>query len=330
MIGFDLVAIGRPYTDFILRDEDDRLIKRFGLRKGKASELSAERMALVLSDLPESLIHAGGSPPNTCAVVQALGGRAAFIGKVCDDKAGRIFREAFRVAGVFFATGWCAEAGASVSGACVILTAADGSETIVHCPGVGDQLTAADVLPNIIAQSQVLYVQAHLLFVEGSRFAIAAGIDVAQSAHRYVAFSLHDHQMSKRRADVFLNTHLGKAAMVLGNRQEFGEVFQTADLPSLRDEPWLSVITDGENGAYIQGRGEAFMVPAPTPRFIVNTIGAGDAFAGGFLFGFARRLSLKQCGEMAADAAGRILEQPSGRPRSNWADISRKYLDSEH
>ena len=305
---FDIVASGRPYADLIADIADESLIQKLGFRKGQSTAVTAREMMTILPQLPRYEVYAGGSPSNTCAVVQSLGGNAAFIGKVCNDVSGRLFRDAFVRCGVHFATPWYAGNEPAVSGTCIILKTSDGAETMIHCPGVGDVLTTADMDEEVIGGSKVLYLQAHLLFADSSIEAAIHAIQIARQYGRMVAFSLHDHQMNRERADVFLAQYLTESDVVTGNQSEFQQVFGGSSKNCVR------VMTQGSEGATISTSLEQVHIPALTVPNARNTIGAGDAFAAGFLYAYPNGSTLMQSGTLGAVAAARILECESGRP----------------
>ncbi len=174
---YDLVAAGRPYTDIIVQTSDD-IIRRYGLRKGKITEISPQKMIELRSEFTGYTIYPGGSPPNTVAGFAALGGKAAFLGKVCDDAGGRNFRNAFRQGGILFPnTDYPAMPGA-ITATTLVLVTPDDIGTIVYCPGVSDELTQADVFPEVIAASHLFYMQAHFVFSEKTRNFVFPALEV--------------------------------------------------------------------------------------------------------------------------------------------------------
>jgi sugar/nucleoside kinase (ribokinase family) len=321
---FDLVATGRPYTDIIVNTTDE-LIRSFGLRKGVITEISPKTMMELRGEFNGYTIYPGGSPPNTVAGFAALGGKAAFLGKVCDDAGGRCFRNAFRHGCVVFPNqDYPAQPGA-ISATCMVLVTPDDVGTVVNCPGVSDELTEADVFPDIIAASRILFLQAHYLFCEKTRGFVFPAMEVAAGARRKLALSLHDHRFTREQADSFMKTCARRADILIGNRQEFEPLFGT-DIEPLQDSSTLLVMTDGEAGSFISGHGEYHHIAPYLIGSKPNTVGAGDQYAAGFFFGYLAGLPLAECGEFGSETASEILMIPGARPTGSWTHIRDRYL----
>ncbi len=324
---YDLTAIGRPYTDIIVH-VDEGIVRNFGLEKGRIREISSAMMLAIRSELTDYTIYPGGSPPNTCACVQALGGQAVFLGKVCDDVSGRAFRKGFPPGDVLFPNENYPADASALSGTCLVLITPDDVGTVVNCPGVGDRLSDADMFPDLIRDSKILYLQAHFLFADTSRDAVAKAIEVAKSARREVAISLHDHRMNAERMAIFKDRYLPMTDMLIGNREEFEPLFSQSDMDGAASGATLVVMTDGANGAYLVGRDDQLHIPPHLLKARDNTVGAGDAFAAGLFHGYVNGLSLMNCGQLGAEAASAILDLPGARPVSSWKDMADKYLQA--
>jgi sugar/nucleoside kinase (ribokinase family) len=299
-------------------------LRAYGLPKGKITEIPPRIMNDLRMEFTGYTIYPGGSPPNTVAGYAALGGKAAFLGKVCNDAGGRSFRNAFASTGVLFPNADHPASPDAMTATCMVLVTPDEIGTVVNCPGVSDRLTVEDIFPDVIAASRLLYLQAHMLYA-GTTAAFSRGaLDAAHAAKRQLAFSLHDHRMSPKQAALFRDQHKAEANIVIGNREEFESLFD-APFADFQAGAAIMVMTDGEKGAYIAGQGELHHIPPYKLGTRPNTIGAGDQFAAGFLFGYLSGLTLERCGELGAEAAAAILEIAAARPPGSWTHISAKY-----
>ncbi len=324
---YDLAAIGLPYIDIIVRVEDS-FLERFGLVKRTVRDLQPAQILAIRSELTDYTVYPGGSPSNTCAGIHALGGKAVFMGRVCDDATGRAFRNAFPAGNVLFPNRPYGKDPRATSGIVIVMMTPDDAATVVANPGVGDYLTEADIFPDLIADSRILFLQAHFFTVDTSKAAVGKAIEAAKAAKRIVALSLHGHRFNPERKTIFLEQHMKKADMLVGNRDEFEILFGQLDMKALADQNRLIVMTDGGNGAYILGRGERIHVPPHAVSAPDNTVGAGDAFAAGFFYGYVNGLALRKCGELGAEAANAVLDIPGARPVGSWKNIADKYLQS--
>jgi sugar/nucleoside kinase (ribokinase family) len=213
----------------------------------------------------------------------------------------------------------------AMTATCMVLVTRDQIATVVNCPGVSDRLTLDDVFPDAIGASQLVFLQAHMLFAPTTSAFCRAALDTAHAARRQVAFSLHDHRMSPAQAAVFRDKHLAETNILVGNRDEFELLFDTP-FEAFRDGATIMAMTDGANGAYIAGQGELHHVAPHKLGTRPNTVGAGDQFAAGLLFGYLHGLPLVRCGELGAETAAAILEIPAARPPGSWKHISAKYI----
>jgi sugar/nucleoside kinase (ribokinase family) len=322
---YDLTAIGLPFID-IIAQVDDSFLQQFGIFKGTVRDIQPAHLLAVRSELTNYTIFPGGSPPNTCAGIHALGGKAVFLGRVADDVSGRAFRNAFPPGNVVFPNQPYGTDAKAASGTVIVLVTPDDVTTIVANPGIGDILTERDIFPELIKDSKILYLQAHFLLVDASKDAAEKAIDVAKQAKREVAFSLHGHRKNAERAALFIDRHLAKADILIGNRNEFELLFRPFDAEKVKKGRQLMIVTDGAKGAHIVGRGEMMHIPPHMLKARDNSVGAGDAYAAGFFYGYVRGLKLQDCGELGAEAANEILDIPGARPIGSWGAMAEKYL----
>jgi sugar/nucleoside kinase (ribokinase family) len=320
---FDLVGIGRAFVD-IIAHVDDAFLKSHNLPKGRGVDVSSSDLIDIRADLDKVTFQPGGAASNAVAGVAALGGRAAFFGKLCDDVPGKFFRNAFDQSKVFFPTFSHPSAAGASSATCLILMTVDGSVTIVNNRGIADDLTRNDIDKDIIASSTTLYVIAEMLASVKSRDAVEYAIDIALHASTKVALALNNYYFDD--AGYFKSSDF-----IFGNMSEFKHSFPDQDLKSLRDSDIVFIITDGANGAHIAGRGNYIFIPVPErfPNKRVENpsfVGAGDQFAAGFLFGYSKGLPIDYCGRLGADSASIVLQASGARPPSDLLDLAEKHL----
>ena len=323
---YDIVGIGRAFTDFIA-DVDDSFLRRNGLIKGRGVDASPARILAIRSEL-EGYTQPGGSPSNTVAGIAALGGTAAFIGKVCDDAGGRAFRNAFRQGNILFPNADHPAGANAISATCLVLSTPDESVTMVSNPGVADRLTRAEIDPELIGGSRLLHIQGHLLASPECGDTMQYAIDIAHRANRRVSISLNDLYLPQGQ-----NGFLSRADFLIGNRREFAHNYPGRDIADFRDSAAINVITDGGNGAYVAGHGNIVHAPAislvpSAEAAIPSYVGAGDQFAAGFLFGFLNGLNYAQCGRLGAETAAAVMRSASARPKGDWRGIGANYVKS--
>jgi sugar/nucleoside kinase (ribokinase family) len=322
---YDLVAIGRAFTDIVAK-VDAGFLKRYDLVKGQGTELSPHELIFLRSELSSYEILPGGAPSNTAAGVAALGGRAAFFGKVCNDIAGRAFRKVFVDDGIAFPNADMPSGPDALSATCLILVTPDNEATMAYCRGVADHLVRGDIDADIIRSAKLLLIQSHLLLSEQSRDAVEYALQLAPEAGCEIVLSLHDLHLSASGRKLFLDQYYPKAGIVIGNKGEVRELFGDADPVQFKESPTLHVMTDGAKGAWISGRGELVHVPAVNVLMMPNTVGAGDQFAAGFLYGYAHNLSYERAARLGSEAAAAIMQSQGTRPKGSWEGIAARYI----
>ncbi len=323
---YDLVGIGRAFTD-VLAEIDDSFLKRTGLIKGRGVEAPPATLLDLRSQLETYTLIPGGSPSNTVAGLAALGGRGAFLGKVCDDGPGRAFRNAFGQGKVFFPNDLHPASPGAISATCLVLSTPDDSVTMAYNRGVADRLTEKDVFLDLVSDSQVLLIQGHLFISAESRDAVFLAAKAAQRAKRKVAVTMNDLYLKPGQDHSFLR----EADFLIGNRKEFDANFPGTVLEDWQHGDALFVITQGAEGARLSGRGKLIHVPTvelvPDIRVATpNYAGAGDQFAAGFLFGYTHDLSYTECARLGSETAAAVMRAAGARPKGDWSGLAVKYL----
>lgn len=314
---YDVVAIGNAIVDIIAPAADD-FITDNGMTKGA--------MALVFSPEDADALYAkmgpgqevsGGSAANTIAGMAALGSPCAFIGQVADDQLGQVFAHDIRAAGIRFDTD--ARAGAPTTGRCLIFVTPDGQRTMNTFLGASHYLPAAALDASLIADARYLYLEGYLWDPEEPRAAMRAAIDIAREAGRKIAFTLSAEFVIDRHRAAFhdLIDH-GLIDVLFANEAEIVSLTEAADVEAaiamLRAKVPLIVVTLSERGAMAITGDARVTVPAQPIDKVVDTTGAGDLFAAGFLHGQSRGASLEQSLTLGAICAAEVISHFGARP----------------
>ena len=319
----DLVAIGNAIVDVIAQAEDAFLADE-GVAKGSMRLIDEQTSDGLYSRMGPGREISGGSAGNTVAGMAALGLRTGFIGQVAEDVLGQVFAHDIRAAGVRFETP--ARAGQPTTARCLILVTPDAQRTMNTFLGASQFLPAHAIDQAMIASAAILYLEGYLWDPEEPRAAMRAAIEMARAAGRKVAFTLSDaFCISRHRADFVALIDGGLIDILFANEAEIlslveGEDFEAAVTQVAAKVPLL-VVTRGAEGA-IAAQGQArFAVPAEPIERIVDTTGAGDLFAAGFLAGQAQGRGVEQSLRMGAIAAAEVISHYGARPEADLAEL---------
>ena len=315
---YDVVAIGNAIVD-ILSSADDAFIAQEGMTKGSMQLMFSPAEADALyAKMGPGTEASGGSAANTVAGIAALGGRTGFIGQVADDQLGEVFAHDIRAAGVDFGT--AVRPGEPTTGRCLIFVTPDGQRTMNTFLGAGQFLPEAALDRDLIAAASILYLEGYLWDPAEPRAAMRAAIDVAKQAGRRVAFTLSDVFCISRHGDDFRQLIAdGLVDILFANESELVALAQTDDfeaaVASLAAKVPTLVVTRGEQGALAIQDGARVEVGAEPVSRVVDTTGAGDLFAAGFLHGQAQGRSLEQSLRLGALCAAEVISHFGARPQ---------------
>ncbi|HYI63437.1 MAG TPA: adenosine kinase [Allosphingosinicella sp.] len=315
----DVLAIGDAVVD-VIATADDEFLERERLVKGSMQVLDADGATRLYAQMRQARETSGGSAANTMAGVAALGGRAGFVGQVADDQLGEIFTHDIRALGVEFLTP--ARSGGAPTGRCLILVTPDAQRTMNTFRGAAHELDAGALDAAQIRGAAILYLEAYLWRSAGPRAAMAQAMAIAHEAGRKVAFTLSDIAcIAPHRAEMMAMIEAGAIDLLFANENEIRELADEADrdaaIAALQDKVPLIVVTCGAEGALAVERGQIASVPiARIGRDVVDTTGAGDLFAAGFLVGQARGKSLEESLRIGAIAAAEVISHFGARPEA--------------
>ena len=318
---FDVLAIGNAIVDIIARC-DDAFVSSHGLNKGHMHLIDADRSAALYADVGPAVETSGGSAGNTIAGVASLGGRGAYFGKVADDTLGKIFRHDITSLGVNFLSTPAVGAPTATS---IILVTPDGERTMNTFLGACVLLDEADVIPEIVQAARITYMEGYLFDRPAAKRAFRLAAKLAHEAGRKVALTLSDGFCVDRHRAEFLDLIRGSVDIVFANTAEITSLYQTTDFEAAcaeiaKDAP-LSAITRGAQGSVIIRGAERIPARAEPIAKMVDATGAGDLYASGFLYGYARGASLATCGRLASIAAAEVISHIGPRPDRRLAEL---------
>lgn len=323
----DVVGIGNALVD-VLSHEDDALIERLGIPKGGMTLIDGERADELYAMTGPAVEVSGGSAANTIVGVAALGGRAEYVGKVRDDQLGHVFAHDIRATGV----GYDVEPAPSgpATGCCLILVTPDAQRTMNTYLGASVHLGPKDVDPDRIARASVLYLEGYLFDPPEAQEAFRVAAGYAHDAGRVVSATLSDSFCVQRHHGAFVDLVEHHVDLLFANEAEILALYQTGDfdtaLAEVREHVRFAALTRSEKGSVLVTPDEVIEVPAATVERLVDTTGAGDLYASGFLHGFSRGMELETCGRLGSMAAAEVISHLGARPEADLAAMAAPLL----
>ncbi len=314
---FDIIGIGNAIVDVVART-DESFLSRHDMRKGAMTLIDAEAAQRLYQAMPAGEESSGGSNANTCAVAAALGARVAYLGKVAEDELGDVFRRDITAAGVHFPS--AAARGGAPTGRCLILVTPDGQRTMNTFLGAAVAFADGDVDTSLVADSAVLYLEGYLFDPPAAQAAFRAAAAAAHAAGRKVALSLSDAFCVDRHRAAFRGLVRGGVDILFANEAEVTSLYEVNSfaeaVEAARAEVELAALTQSESGSTVV-RGSETMRVAAEPARVVDTTGAGDAYAAGFLTGLTAGRPLADCGRLGAIAAAEVIAHFGARPEAD-------------
>jgi sugar/nucleoside kinase (ribokinase family) len=319
----DVLGIGNALVD-IIAQTDEAMLEKHGLTKGWMRLIEEPDTVRLYADMKAPLEASGGSAANTIAGVGSLGGTGAFIGRVADDAFGAVYKSDITRVGIIYAgTTVKPGNGSPGTGRSMILVTPDGQRTMNTFLGAASELGIAEIDEAAIGGAAITYMEGYLFDRQPAKEAFYKAADVAHAAGRQVSVTLSDSFCVERHRDDFLALVRDRMDIVFANEAELlalypGSTFSQAVEIISRDAK-LAAITRSEKGSLIVRGAERVEVPVEPVDRVVDTTGAGDLYAAGFLFGLARDLPLSQCGRLGSMAAAAVLTQVGPRPTVSLA-----------
>ena len=325
----DVLAIGNAIVD-VIADADDAFLARQGMHKGAMQLIDESEATRLYEAMGPAREESGGSAANTVAGLASLGLKSGFIGQLADDQLGQIFAHDIRSLGVEFGT--AARDGIGATARCLILVTPDAQRTMNTFLGAAQMLDVEAVDPSLVAEAKILYLEGYLWDPADPRAAMYKAMDAARQAGTKVAFTLSDgFVVDRHRADLQRLLEERRIDILFANQVEAEALAEVADVESavaaLRDKVETLVVTRHEHGALAVRNGERADVPAEAIKQLVDTTGAGDLFAAGFLAGEARGLGLEKSLKLGAICAAEVIQHYGARPEADLRALAGDLLD---
>jgi sugar/nucleoside kinase (ribokinase family) len=320
---YDVVAIGNAIVDVLAQATDEEL-RELGLAKGTMSLIDGEAAERVYAAMGPAVEMSGGSAANTVAGIAALGGRAAFIGTVADDQLGQVFAHDIRAAGVSFDS--APLYGGEPTARCLILVTPDGQRTMQTFLGAASALSPRQVDDALVRAAQVLYLEGYLWDQPPAMEAFRKAAAAAKAAGRKVSLTLSDPFCVERHREEFLELIDGHVDILFANEAEIWSLYRVADfdaaLQRVRGHCEVAALTRSEKGSVVVSGDEVHVVDAAPVEKVVDTTGAGDAYAAGFLYGYTQGRDLRVCAQLGALTAAEVISHYGARPEADLREIT--------
>lgn len=316
---YQVVGIGNALVDILCSVEESFLTEN-GVERGIMQLIDMDRAVELYGKMGPAKEISGGSAANTIAGIAMLGGRTAYVSKVKDDQLGAIFAHDMRALGSDFDTPLLDKSAEVETGRCMVLVSPDGERSMNTYLGATEYLSPADIDEAAMAEAEWLYLEGYRFDGPESHEAFHKAITACKAAGGKIALTLSDPFCVERHRDAFRTMIQDHVDLLFCNRAEMESMYQAADfdacLAAAAEEVGIIACTDSDKGAHILSGGVRMHVPAD-PVDIVDATGAGDLFAGAFLWGVVAGHDLETCGKMGNLAAGEIISHVGARPEED-------------
>ncbi len=313
---FDVLGIGNAIVDILSFGSDEFLVEN-GFAKGSMTLVDEQVAASFYAKLGQTTECSGGSVANSLAGLASLGAKTAFIGKVKNDQLGAIFTHDLHAAGVYFSSKPATDGAATAH--CMICVTPDAQRTMVTYLGACSMVSELDKDEELISRSKILYIEGYLWDMEDAKAAIRSSIALAKKYGKKVAFTLSDTFCVHRHRAEFLQLIKNDIDILFANEAEIKALYETDDFDHaigyIRGKVAIAAVTRSEKGSVVVTAGGIETAPAQRIHNIVDSTGAGDLYASGFLFGISRGWDLLNCAELGNKCAGEIITQLGARSR---------------
>ena len=323
----DVVGIGNAIVD-VLVQTDDGFLQTHGLQKGGMALIDEPQAERLYKASGPGLETSGGSVANTMVGIAQLGGKAGFIGRVCNDQLGEIFSHDIRAVGARFDTP-AATSGATTA-RCLIYVTPDAERTMCTFLGASTQLEPEDLDLSMVREAKVLYLEGYLWDSPAAKRAFIAAAEACRDSGGQVALSLSDGFCVDRHRESFLDLVNGHVDVLFANDVEIMSLYETDDFDTAVQQVSgccrVAALTRGAKGSVVLSGDQRWDIGIVSLGDLLDTTGAGDLYAGGFLHGYTQGESLERCGQLGALCAGQIVTQLGARPQVSLKQLAATQL----
>ncbi|MEE9429314.1 MAG: adenosine kinase [Paracoccaceae bacterium] len=324
---FQVVGIGNAIVD-VLSHCEDTFLEQAGVQKGIMQLIDMDRAVELYAKVGPAKEISGGSAANSIAGIAQLGGSTAYVGKVKDDQLGAIFAHDLRAQGAVYETGLGEKVSDAETGRCIVLVTPDGERSMNTYLGWSEFLGPDDIDAKMMADAEWIFLEGYRFDGPESHEAFAKAIAATKSTGGQVSITLSDPFCIDRHRDAFARLLRDEADLLFANRVELLSMYNADDLDvalsAAAKEVQIVACTDGANGAHIASGADRWHIPA-MPTDVVDATGAGDLFAGAFLWGLTNGFGLETCGRMACVAAAEIISHIGARPEANLKKLFQQH-----
>ncbi len=319
---FDVTGIGNAIVD-VLTHVDDAFLETEKLPKGGMQLIDEAQAEALYSRMPAGVECSGGSAGNTMAGIASLGGTGNYVGKVAQDQLGEVFAHDMRSGGMHFET--ASSTSGTPTARCLVLVTDDAQRTMNTFLGACVELSADDINEAVIKASKVTYMEGYLWDPPAAKEAFLKAARIAHDAGRKVSLSLSDQFCVDRHRAEFLDLVDNHVDILFANESEIMSLYQVDNfddaVAAVRGKCELAALTRSEQGSYIVTNGDVFHAAADKVDRVVDTTGAGDLYAAGFLYGYTHGRAPLECGQLGAICAGEVISHYGARPETSLAEL---------
>ncbi len=323
---YDVVAIGNAIVDVLSKTNDDFLGFN-SINKGTMTLIEADQAETLYAKMGPGMEMSGGSAANTIAAIASFGGKTGYIGKIANDQLGSVFRHDIRAMGVTFDTPPL-DSGAPTA-RCLILITPDAQRTMCTYLGACVWISPTDLDEEMIRNAKVTYLEGYLFDRTRAKQAFKKAGEIARAAGRKTALTLSDPFCVERHRDEFRDLVKNNVNILFANEAEILSLYRAKNFDEavyqVRQECEIGVLTRSAQGSVIVTKDEMIEIKAAPVHRVVDTTGAGDLYAAGFLYGYTNDMPLEKCGELGALAAAEIISHIGARPQTNLSELIRTH-----
>src|SRR6185312_15140210 len=324
-MAYHVAAIGHALVD-VLASADDAFLLEHNIAKGVMTMIDEYRASTLYAAFAAPQEAAGGSAANTLAGLVSFGGKGYFIGKVKDDRLGTSFADSMAASGLTFAT--TRATSGPQTGCCLIAVTPEGERSMNTFLGAASTLHTADIDEKALGESQVLYIEGYMWDVPNAKAAIGKAIAASKRAGKKIALTLSDPFCVGRYREEFLGLLKNDLDLVFANEEEIKALFEVSDfdaaLQALEGWKGIAALTRSEKGCVVKHGNELHLVDAYPVKKVIDTTGAGDQFAAGFLYGLTHGMNLADCGRLGCLGASECIAHYGARPEVNLRELAAK------